>query len=355
MAHEDGGTGRLSPQITHRPRATDCLLVTAVVLVAALLGSWAGSSGIFGALWPANPLLIGMFVRWPALARPTCVAAATAAFVTADLVTGSAWDEAVVLTAGNVACILVGYLLMSRLAVEDRFLRRPRGVPLVFLVCVGASVASAAVAPFAGPHYFGMSRLDAVQAFFSAELANQLTLLPVVLAAPPVALLLRRRRTERGRARLRVLLTSDSSMIVLALAVAADGDAERGGPAAIVFSVPVLLWSALSGTVFRTALLVLLSNVTLMVALGSGHLELGMIDENSPTSTRVSMRIALALITMGPLMVAAAMRLRDDAITRLQHVLDHDGLTGTLSRDAFLAAAQEAVRAGRETGLPSQS
>ena len=70
------------------PPFTGPVVVAAVVLASALLGIALRPAGLLSAFWPANAILLGLFVRWPRLARPLGWAAAAAAFVVADIATG---------------------------------------------------------------------------------------------------------------------------------------------------------------------------------------------------------------------------------------------------------------------------
>lgn len=314
----------------------DIALIGLAILVAALIGIYSRRAGLAASFWPANPLMVGLLIRMPRLARPHGWAAAFVAFMAADLMTGGSLERTFALTAGNLAAIAGAWIVLAHLSGPDRRLERAGSIVRVAGACgVGAAVA-AATGLYLGPTYFDMSALDAAGAWFGSELAGNMALLPVILTFPAM----RRGIGSASRVVGVVLETARRIMGPFALLVAllAIG-AGIGGPAAIAAAVPALLWCALSVGVFETTLLTLIATAWTMVAVAHGGIDLLAAGDLS-FHQLTSVQIALSLVAMGPIAVAADVTARDRAFQRLRQTADRDALTGALTRRAFDAEAE---------------
>lgn len=284
-------------------RITDLLMVAVVVLASALLGIALRPVGLLSAFWPANAVLLGLFLRAPRLASPLGWAAAAAAYVAADLLTGGAWIRTLVLTGGNLAGVIVGFLILTRLHDDDLALKRPSSVISVTLGATVASIAVGLVGAAAHPVLFHSPPSFGVFFFWAAtELANFMIVLPVMLTAParftPGAWAARLRRTRPVEA---APLLAYGATLVLSPLLGATG--------ALAFPVPALLWCALVYGRAGAAWLNLSFAVwtVLIVAGDPGAFGL-MLD--TPTE-RLSLRLGVMLIALGPIMVASVMAARD--------------------------------------------
>lgn len=337
-----------SPSTARRHVVRDLLLVAVVVWAAARLGIWSRSSLELAVFWPANALLLGLFVRLPRSASVGGWAGAVVGYFAADLTTGGPLLQTAWLTAANLAGVVVGLGLLRRLDPTDQRLQRPRALVHLGLACCGAAGAAAVVGLYCGTEFFALDPVAAVRTWFSSELAMYLALLPVVLTwpdrqywpDPPGS-----DGVDRGAVRALGGRLAPLPVLVAALAL---GQA-IGGPGALAFGLPVLLWGALRGGVFETALLVLVANAWTLLALNSGHLDLAFDYAALTADSQVSVQLGLALTSLGPLMVAANTRARESALARMEERATRDGLTGVLSRPAFQERA-EAVLGPRRDG-----
>lgn len=284
-------------------RLTDPLIVAAVVLATALLGIALRPVGLLSAFWPANAVLLGLFLRAPRLATPLGWAAAVLAYLAADLVTGGTWIRTLLLTGVNVVGVAVGFVLLSRLHADDLALKRPTSVISVTLGAATASVAvgvaGAASHPllFQGPPSFG------VFFFWAAtELSNFMIVLPVVLTAPdrftPGAWAARLRRTRPGEVAPVVVYAG-----VLALTPV------MGATGALAFPVPALLWCALVYGRAGAAWLNLSFAIWVVLVVSANPATFGLALDTP--SERLSLRLGVMLVALGPIMVASVMAARD--------------------------------------------
>ncbi|MGE4219576.1 MAG: diguanylate cyclase [Alphaproteobacteria bacterium] len=320
------------------PTAVLAVLVGVIVFAASIFGIFTRPVGLLAAFWPANALLLGLLLRHPRLAHPLGWACAAAGYVAADMIAGSTWPKTLLLTFGNMAGVAVGYALYRGRSADDRSLRRPEAVLILIGIALAASAAVGLVGIVANPTLFGGSPREGFEFWFVTELVNYIAVLPAVLSFPPLrSLTRRRRRTDFDFGR-----TWQAAPAVALLASFALSNTVAG-PGSLAFPVPALLWCALSYGVFTTALLTLLSSVWILLSISNGFLNLGA-DFHEPDML-MSLRMGVALISLGPIAVASIGEARNALLARLECLATHDSLTGILNRGGFLAQSSAALAA----------
>jgi len=284
----------------------DAALIGALVFVAAIFGILTRPLGFLAAFWPANALLMGIMVRCPRLSSVTGWLAAAAAFLAADLATGGAPVITLWLTTANLVSAGIGVALYQRLSFEDRQLRRPLSVLYLFLICAAAALGAAFVGCAIAQGFFKKSLLEGFGFWFSTELANAIVLLPVVLTLPAVTSLLSRRWWSEHLSSGSLWLKS-APFAALVLSVIAG--IVVGGPGAISFPVPALLWCALSYSLFTSSIITLLLCMWMMISISSGILAMPFGPDLMEFMT--SIRLGIMLLALGPLTVASVNQARN--------------------------------------------
>lgn len=309
-----------------------CLLV----LAACLLGIATRPLGHLATLWPANAILLGLMVRYPQLAKPAGWLGGTAAYIIADSATGGAPLQTLMLTLGNLAGVISAYLLLSRLNTEHRFLRSPLSVPYLALAVVLASMASGLVGAVIDPLLFGGTPFTGWTFWFVTELVNYIVILPVLLTMPawPGR---RKDRRQSATAPNRLFL---QALPAISLAISGILSLMVGGPGALAFPVPALLWCALSYSIFTTTLLTFAFTSTLLVMVAIGGVPLALFDMNSRPAL-LSLRLGITLVALAPLTVASVMAASNQLLERMQYMARHDQLSGLLNRWAFYEKAKQ--------------
>jgi len=305
-------------------------LIGGIVFAAALVGVATRPAGFLAAIAPANALLLGLLVRRPVFATPFGWVAAAIGYVTANLAGGTGLVTALLLTTGNLAGVVAGFMLFMRRDHADRRLRGPASVLYLAAIVVAAAGASATVGPIVNPLLFGHTPADGWAFRFATEGVNYMTLLPVVLTMPVPEWfgVERRRHAENFR------LPPERTAPALALVLSCAAGVWIGGPGAVAFPVPALLWCAVAYGQFTTAVLTLLFSVWTMVAIAFGHI----IDpaQLDSLSAMLSVRIGVALMALAPITVASVMVARNELLQQLRQLAAHDPLTGLLNRRAFV-------------------
>jgi len=324
---------------------TICAIVMGVVLAASLFGILTRPVGFLAAFWPANAILLGLMARNPHYATIAGWSGAFAGYLAADLATGGQLGVTLWLTAANMAGAMTGFLLFRLLSEENRRLRRPQSVLYLFAVCSIAALVAALIGGGVARALFGRDFLDGVKLWFTTELVNNLVILPFMLTFPGLAALVPR------SVRLADFWPHGAKRLLPALTLLASVGAGivMGGPGALAFPVPGLIWCALSYSMFATAFITMLLCGWLMIAVSSGLLLIPLLPDALASTS--SIRLGVALIALGPLTVASINALRDDLMVRLTRAANYDSLTGVLSRGAFLGRMSDVIEAGRPAAL----
>ncbi len=333
---------RALPALGHSPVSAPlgsqfraALLIGSIVFIAALVGVALRPIGFVAAMGPANALLLGLLLRRPVFAKPLGWCAAAVGYVAANLLGGTGLAVALLLMSGNLAGVITGYALFMRRDQVDRRLRRPTSVLHLVVIVVAAAAASATVGPVVNPFLYGHTPTDGWAYRFATELVNYMTMLPLVLTMPvPTWLGIERRRHAEA-----IRLLPEQSAPALALALSCIASVWIGGPGAVAFPVPALLWGAVTYGQFGTAVLTFLFSIWTMVAIALGHI----IDpfEFDTQYALMSVRIGVALMALAPITVASVMAARNELLGQLRQLASHDPLTGVLNRRAFFEACRE--------------
>lgn len=317
--------------------------VAVVVLAASLLGILTRPVGFLAAFWPANAILLGLMVRYPRFSTVSGWTGAAVGYLAADLLTGGDLGLTAWLTAANLVGAMTGVLLFGRMREDDRRLKRPQSVLFLFAVCVAAAAVAAVAGGGAARIVFGRNFLEGLEFWFVTELVNNLVVLPPILTFPGWKAVARELSWTRES---RTTLLHKAAPLV-ALILSALAGVLVGGPGALAFPVPALLWCAVSYSVFATAVLTMGMCAWLLVAVSAGAVQLAVADDLFSAST--SVRLGVALLALGPLTVASINSARTELLARLAYTASYDSLTGVLTRQAFLVLGNQLVASSQSS------
>ena len=311
------------------------LLIGFVVLAACLFGIYTRPAHFLATLWPANAILLAIFMRMPGAARPTGWICAAIGYFVADLLTGSSVTMTVILTAANMFGVAVGYAVHLWNPDRIRSLREPVSVLWLTFVAAAAAASAGLFGMLANPLLFQRSIAAGWSFWFATEFVNYVTILPVLLSAPPLATLAERWTTSR------LAIRGADTLPVLAVIAAGGAAALIGGAGSVAFPVPALLWCAIVYPVFPTAALTLISGMWTLAAVSTGLVGSQFVPNNE--IDLVSIRLGISLVALAPVMLACVMQSRNELLARLHHMAMHDPLTGARNRDFFRATAQSVL------------
>ncbi len=317
-------------------RLQPLVILFGLTLALALGGILARPIESLSLFWPVNAVLAGVLLRNPRQASLGGFALVYLGMLVADLVTGSAWAPALWFNLCNLGAIVSIWWLMARLPRAHRRLRTPHGTLCLFGACaVGAMVAASLACVMAAP-WFEQSLRATWLAWFSEQFSTSVLVLPVLLTAPTPRALTRGGSQRISLAPLLVLLAS------LALSIA------FGGPGAIAFPIAALLWCALSYSPFLVSLLTLTAGSTLIVAVAQNLMHFSVPQSEPGVTTLMSARLGIAMLVLGPLVVACVSNANRSLMARLAHQATIDHLTGALTRSAFTRRANALLDSRRQ-------
>ncbi len=323
-----------------RSRLVIYLALFSLTLVLTLAGILARPFASLSLFWPVNAVLAGLLLRHPRQASPVGWCLIYLAMVTADLACGSEWRPALWFNLCNLSVVSTLWLLMARLPRNDRRLHTPYGVLCLLGASASAAVVAASLACLVAAPWFNESVRATWLAWFSEQFSTSVLVLPVVLSAPSARGLLRSGSQPIPIAPLLVLLGS----LGLGLAV--------GGPGAIAFPIAALVWCALSYSPFLLSLLTLGAGSTLIVAVAQNVMHFSLPQTETAVTALMSARLGIAMLVLGPLVVACVSHANRQLLGRLAHQAAVDHLTGALSRSAFTHQAGALLHSCRQPGLP---
>ncbi|CAI0808163.1 sensor domain-containing diguanylate cyclase [Serratia entomophila] len=313
------------------------LTVFLLVFAVCLLGILSRPSGFLAAFWPANAVLLAVLVRNPELATRYGWSMAAVGYLLADLLTGSPFNKALLLNSANIVGVGLGYLLFMRLQPQTRMLQRGSSSMYLFGICLASAAGTGLVGAGVSNLLFGRPYFTALSLWFSSEFTNYITLMPFILAFP-----------ADWQARLRQLPrwsqwpdVGRKSAVLALLLLACVCSVLIGGPGSVIFPMPVLLWLAMSFSLFSTMIAVLGYVLWCHLAIDMGLIVTNL-DMRMPQNT-VSMRLGVALLALGPIAVASMNFARNTLLSTLEYVANHDALTQVLTRSAFMQRGERLI------------
>jgi diguanylate cyclase (GGDEF)-like protein len=337
----------LSPGTSWQSPIWTVVFVSGLILAGSLFGHATRSAGLLAAIWPTTPMLLGAMVRWPHLASPVGWATIVLGLPLDNMIHVALPADSLLQASADLVGIITGYVMFGRLEPVDRSLRHPMSVLYLVAIVVTASATAGLVGIVASPLFFGRIPISSWSVWMATELVNYIAILPVVLTIPTFSwrrLIDRRRRDHR--------LWFDPSELTPALVFVAScmGGLLVGGPGAVAFPVPALLWCAVTYSQFTAALLTLLFCAWTLAAISLSHFLLLL--DNVSQHTMMSIRLGIALIAIAPITVASAISARNQLLASLRHMATHDPLTDLLNRRAFGVAARKRIYAATQFDQP---
>jgi diguanylate cyclase (GGDEF)-like protein len=310
-----------------------CIMV--LVFVLNFIGRVLYISEQFIFILPIDAVLVGLLVRIHSFRKPFLYLVIGSALVINFYFSSNNVEQAIVAAVSSGVGISLATFLILRLSMIDRHLQHPRAVLTIFLICLATSYCKSFIScSLLGLSSSGEACISS-SLIFSAEFVNAMLTLPVFLTFPDLSLhrnelrgLNRKSDIYRILALICLLLSLLASMLV-------------GAPGAITFALPALLWVALYLGVFVTALLNTLTGYSLMLMLQFQLISTSWI--GGDLEPIYSMYIGIALVSLGPLVVATSISFYREQLRNLRHHALFDMLSGALVRSAFNQQAEENI------------
>lgn len=312
------------------------------VWILCLAGIYSRTVFDLATIWPANAFMLGMLVRFPQLRRRLSWIACAAAYLAADALTNSSLVNNVLLNGCNLASVAIGYAVLVRHSPENGWFGDSTAA-LIFLRAVTiAAMATGLLGILPNQLLFGGSAREGFLLWAASELVNYITVLPIILTWPRFGPFHDRRKPQFSQ-----INAAKLAPVVTLIATAGAGHIV-GGPGALAFPVPALLWCALTFRPFVTGLFSFAFATWAQLAVRTGMLDLG--HDLSTRELLISTRAGVSLIALAPLFLVSVMAARHRMLEELVFLAERDMLTNLRNRRSFLetgASALESARTGR--------
>lgn len=303
------------------------------VLMACFLGIWSRPTGFLASVWPANAVMLGILLRFPATAKPLGWLSAAVAFMLADLLTEATFVKAAILNSANLVSVATAYGILSRCPAAITQLRQPQAMLYLTFAAAAGGVAAGAIGGIANPLLFNGSIATGFLLWLVTEVVNYIAILPILLTAPMFSA--DRQATTERQWHLRRHDVLPAAAVVLSCAVALV----VAGEGAVAFPILPLLWCALAYPVFPTAVLTFCCSLFALLVIFDGHFSLHTV--NTDETALISIRLGIAVVALSPIMLAIITNNRNELLNRLRFMSSHDPLTGVGNRAAFYAEAEK--------------
>ena len=118
------------------------MLLAIVIFSFCLIGIFTRPITFLALLWPANPMLLGLFLRFPKLNNIGGWLGAITAYVIADLITGNSFEVTLYLTLSNLISVSVPLILIYLTKLDYRNYNQGFSFLYLFAMCVAGCMLS---------------------------------------------------------------------------------------------------------------------------------------------------------------------------------------------------------------------
>ncbi|AXF45614.1 MULTISPECIES: GGDEF domain-containing protein [Acinetobacter] len=269
-----------------------CLIVAAVIFVCCLLGIFTRPIAYFAYFWPANAVLIGLFLRFKPLRNVGGWLGAFIGYMSADLVTGNHLELTLALTIANFMTVGVSLFFIHYLQIDYRAYNKGLNFLYLFLVCAFLGCFSSAIFVIAVVPYMP-----------DTLFVDVLPLLSVLISVACTHLFF--------------------------------------GPGALLFPLAGLIWAALSYNLFYVSIINSLVCFVTYHSLTTYYISR---TADNFLATSISVRIGLCMLMIAPLLLCIVSRNRHDLYKEVLYLANHDPLTHVGNRRFFFTQTENLLK-----------
>lgn len=317
------------------------MIVGMIIALCCFTGILGRPHSFLAILWPANAVLLGLFLRFKVLNNPGGWLGAFSGFMFADLVTGNHFLLTLFLTLANLTNPLVTLLLLRTFKIDYKEFNK--GLTFVYLVLIsamGGCLISPLFAISTIPHIPNtFMQLDRIWIDFgmwwTGEILNLVAFLPIILAIPQMNTI-KDYITEKKQQSLRLQNGFPLLFVILSVGLTHFFI----GPGAIMFPIGALIWAALTYNLFLVTLINCFVSMFLYNILSTYYLAES---PNAYISTTLSVRIGLVMLALGPLTLSIISLNRQKLYHQILYLANHDSLTTAMNRRYFYEESERTV------------
>jgi diguanylate cyclase (GGDEF)-like protein len=320
----------LSKLSSLRQHAPAFFIIGAVVLICCLCGILSRPVTFLAYLWPANAVLLGLFLRFKHLRILGGWLGAFSGYMLADLLTGNFLLLTFVLSLANLINVIISLFLIQYWKLNYRNYNQGFTFLYLFTICaLGGCLASALFAittvPYLSNTFMSTQRLGVdFGMWWAGEIVNCITILPIILFFPTLK--------EVGKYFKNIKLNQfhwTKLLPLIAIVLSVTFTHIFTGPGALLYPLAALTWAALSYPIFIVAVI---NSIVCLVTYHS--LTYFYLSDSSSAylSTTISVRIGLCMLGFTPLVLCIITSNRRELYKKVLYLANHDSLTNTINR-----------------------
>lgn len=319
-----------------------------VVMLTCLMGILSRPANLLAFFWPANAVLLGMFLRLPQLNNTGGWLGAFSGYILADLITGNSLVLTLFLTVSNIITVSVSLFFIYQTRLNYRNYNKGFTFLYLFSICALAGCFASALfavntIPYAPNTFMSPDRkwID-FGMWWTGEIINCITILPLILAFP-------------ARAEFHHFFTKDLPKIsfvhllpLFAIIISVIFTHIFFGPGALLYPLAAMIWAALT---YRLFSLTIVNSIVCLVTYHS--LTSFYLSESSDAyfSTAISVRIGLCMLGLAPLVLAIISSNRQELYQRVLYMANHDSLTKAMNRHSFFEKGERLIKNSKSQPL----
>lgn len=316
-------------------------IVGLVIVLAAFAGILGRPLAFLAMFWPANALLLGLFLRFKGLNNFGGWTGAFAAFMFADLVNGNYFILTLSLTIANLCHPLASLFLIRLFKLDFRAYNKGLTFVYLFLIsafggCLFSALFAVLTVPYMPNTFMTVDRLwTDFGMWWTGEILNVITFLPIVLALPSIKAF-KQIIAEKKQQSFKMQDTLPMIFIIASVVLVHFFI----GPGAIMFPIAALIWAALTYNLFLVAIINCFVCMFLYNSISGYYLT---VSPDAYIATALSIRIGLFMLALGPLTLSIISLNRQKLYHQILYLANHDGLTTAMNRRYFYEESERMV------------
>ena len=315
------------------------VLMATVLFLGAILGIYTRPLAYSAFFWPANPIFLGLLIRFPKLRNSGALTGAFVGYMLADLLTGNAFALTTMLTLTNFIMVIV--TLTCLLYFQNQFEAFKDGAliiyPYIFAVLLGTfscSLFAVNTIPYV-PHTFMSTEqlfVDFVT-WWSGEILNAVVVLPLILAFPKKVDFINFFKDRRSYY-IGVMDTIPFLAVLFSIVLTHT----YYGPGALLYPLATLIWATSVYSLFSIAIINSLVCLTLYHSMSFLYLN---DTTNSFLTNIISVRLGLSILGIATITLCMISLIRKALFKDVYYLANHDTLTNTMNRRSFIRVSEK--------------
>ncbi|WP_174560753.1 GGDEF domain-containing protein [Acinetobacter bouvetii] len=315
-------------------------ITASIIFICCLCGILTRPVTYLAYLWPANAVLLGLFLRYNHLKVSGGWLGAFTGYMLADLVTGNHFQLTFILTLSNLINVIVSLFFIRYWKLNYRNYNQGFTFLYLFTICaLGGCLASALFAvstiPYMPNTFMSTQRLGIdFGMWWAGEIVNCITILPLILFLPTTIEEVRKNFKQISLRK----LDYTKFLPLLAILISVSFTHVFVGPGALLYPLAALIWAALSYPIFTVAI------INSIVCLVTYHslTDFYLLDSsNAYLTTTISVRIGLCMLGFAPLILCIITSNRRELYKKVLRLANYDSLTNTLNRRHFFEQGEK--------------